>query len=81
MQLKSKLKDAELSRAEAQEVLESAGKLDAKAVSASTLRTKNLIANIDALKEGNRGLGRGCGWKQFLFKTSAGSVIYQPAMS
>ena len=43
LQLKSRLKDVELSRVEAQEVLVSAGKLDAKAVSASTLRAQTSL--------------------------------------
>ena len=46
--LMSKLKDAELSRAEAKDALESADKLNAKAASAFYAEGSDLIANSDA---------------------------------
>ena len=51
------LRIAELSRAEAQEALESTGKLNAKAASAIHAESSDFVLNIDAHMRANRSLG------------------------
>ena len=80
VQLKSELKDAELSLSEAKEVLTSAGELDVNATSAIDAENSDPAANSDAHTMAIASLEKGASGSSFL-QSGVGSAIHKVAVN